>query len=1001
MFNLFSFNMFRFSNILILLFTIGLALGLVGCSHKKTNRGHLFRCDWAFEYNRTPWVGCPPNSGCNDENSCNIEGCEKCSSGKKGLLDYFKKGNDHDCSCEGHKQNKGFRRHCGLTPECTAKNPCCRTLGCGMWIDPANPNSFAEIGNGAKACGLTPFCSPMKPCGLTPNCGRVTNPNYMNQQMLMLGNNGMVLPNTATAPSTMLPNPNIPAVPTPIPPKRTIETPPIQPTTPKTPVLAGPNGLLISMGIVPGVSTITTGGVVAAAGVTTPVGIMTPAGVRLPNGVVNSNAVIKACAMHPGCTAARPCGMTPGCGMMVPVAMVSNNAVQLASALQFPGIAGGIMQAGGMPVGTANNRFAYPNPMMNQPVNGLTMNGFSQAGYPPIGYAPTGYSRHNRLAVEGLIETGENTEEEEPQTEEPETEIKSSMPVPRFHPIPTKPVFQRSEGLPVSPRTGNNKKTTTSSGKTISQTTFKTTVGKSMTDEPTAVNSKRFFSVEALNEAMEQAYLEGMSAAMDEVEEELDMRSGELTAQSEELEKNKMQEKILEQAQKLQAKIEKQKELELQIQQDALRKEARRIAAQTTEEQEIREQEIREEAAREMAVRERVIREEAAREIAAQEQALQAQLAQQTQLWESAGMQQALMTQPQTVSIPQTYPTRQTPQTVQPVNYNMNMNTNINSPTGGKELIASAVDFLRGNGQRMNQQPPANRMRLPNQNQPMIMNQPMMTSNSVTQQNARYAIQPAQQRFPQTMPFNSMPNGISNDIMPNGMPNNMPNTATISGFGLLQSAKSTGTNFLSTISGVMSPFSGLLGSDMPNVRQQGQVVPRPISATRPIPMSQQIPMGQQVPVSQTVPVNQLANQLINQPVNQPVPRSGTVAQQTVRNVRQTGVLQKNGSPIPATPPKVPIPQLSQNYSSQYCPDCPEPLPEHDSSVRHTASVTMNKRIPFPMSQKTFEEESDIFVPELPQKPPTKSKTITKPKRIIEVDDEEETSMIRQANFIDR
>ncbi|MDR0704855.1 MAG: trichohyalin-plectin-homology domain domain-containing protein [Planctomycetaceae bacterium] len=980
--------MFRFSHTLILLFAIGFAFGLAGCSHKKTNRGHLFRCDWAFEYNRTPWVGCPPNAGCDDENSCSIEGCEKCSSGKKGLLDCFKKGSDQHCSCEGHKQNKGFRRHCGLNPECTAKNPCCRTLGCGMWIDPADPNSFAGIGNGAKACGLTPFCSPMKPCGLTPNCGRAANPNYLNQQMLMLGNNGMVLSGTATAPSTTMPSAmpsNTPALPMPIPPKKTIETPsipslPAQPN-PKTPVLAGPNGLLISMGIVPGVSTITTGGVVAAAGVTTPVGIMTPSGVRLPNGVVNNAAVIKVCAMHPGCTATRPCGLTPGCGMMVPVAMVSNNAVQLASALQSPGTAGGIMQAGGMSGVAANNRFAYP--MMNQPMNGLSMSGFPQTGYPPIGYAPTGYSRHSGLAAEaGLINTEEtikeeNEEEEETQPDETEADIKSSMPVPRFHPVPTKPVFQRSEGLPVTPRTGNGKKTTPSA-----KTAAKTTSINLKNSNINLKDSKRLFSDEALNEAMEQAYLEGMAAAMEEVEEELDMRSEELTAQSEESEKTKMQEKILEQAQKLQIKIERQKELELQVRQDSLRKEAQRIAAQTAEEQAIREQEIREETEREMAIREQairneaakeiavqkqMIRDEAAREMAAQEQAMQAQLAQQNQRWESARIQQALMTQPQISA----------PQTVQPVNYN---NYNVNPATGGgRKMIASAFGFLKGNGQRMtspmnqlpinqpmNPQTVTNRIRSPN------MGQPVRTPNNVTSQYAGYAAAPTrqmQQTTPQTMSFNGMPN------------NNTVNNSPISGFGFLQSAKSTGTNLLSAVGGVISPFSGLLGSDTPNARPPIPAAPRstPIdqSIVQNIPTSRNIPMTQQIPSSRSVPV----------------------AQQTVHNTRQTDLSSQSVPQISATPTKIPIPQLTGNSSLRYCPDCGEPFPEHNSSVLHTKSATMNKRVPLSVSSKISAEESDILVPELPQKPPTKSKTITKPKRTIEVDDEE-TSMIRQANFVE-
>jgi hypothetical protein len=870
----------------------------------------------------------------------------------------------------------------------------------------------------------------------------------MNRQMLMLGNNGMILPDTTppptVAPSTIPSNNSVvpinPVIPMPVPPKKTIETLPLQPNR-QTPVLAGPNGLLISMGIVPGVSTITTGGVVAAAGVSTPVGMMTPSGVRLPNGVVNNAAVIKACAMHPGCSAARPCGLTPGCGMMVPTAMVSNNAVQLASALQSPGVAGGIMQAGGMAV----NRYAYPNayPTPNQPMNGLTMSGFPQAGYPPIGYAPSGYSRSNRLAAEaGLINTAgmfSEEEEEEPQAEEAEAEIKSSMPLPRFHPVPTKPVFQRSEGLPVTPRTGK----TTASGNTAAKTTSMNS--KNSKVKANVNDSKRLFSDEALNEAMEQAYLEGMAAAMEEVEEELDMRSEDLAAQSEELvalsseelvgqseesEKTKMQEKILEQAQKLQMKIEKQKELELQIHRNALHQEARRIAVQTAEEQAareaVREREIREESEREMAVREQAIRNEAAKEIAihkqmirdeavreraVQEQAMQSQLAQQNQLLESARIQQALMTQSQTP----------TPQTVQPVNYNYNRNP----ATGGREMIASAFEFLKGNGQRMNpqmmNQPPMSQSPMNQQTNPQPVLNRIRSPNNISMGNinagqsatppniiipqpqqyagagvmggagAGYAV-PATRSIPQTMLFNGMPNnnGMANN---NGMPNNngMANTPSISGFGLFQSAKSTGTNLLSAMSGVISPFSGLLGSDTPNGRNQMFSVPRSIPVVQQVPPSRSVPAVQQFPPVQQVPSS----------------RSVPVGQQTVHNTPHTpptnlSPQKVNVSRMSATPSnKIPIPQLTDNSLLYSRPDDEELFPEHDLSVVHTKSATMNKRVPLSVSSKTTTEESDLSVPGLPQKPPTKSKTMTKPKRMIEVDDEEETSMIRQANFVDR
>lgn len=511
------FQIHRFGALFLILGgCVGMLVVQAGCSHKKTNRGHLFRCDWAFEYNRTPWIGCPPESGCDDERGCNIEGCKGCS-------------------------GKGFRRHCGQTPECSPKKPCCRTLGCGMWIDPSDPNSFAGLGQGIKACGLTPFCSPMKPCCLTPMCGRVT----MSPQTVVLGNSAMPMPVTR------------PALPTPTPTQKK-EVPPAPDTKQrKAPTVAGPNGLLISMGIVPGVSMITNGGVVVANGVATPAGVMTPSGVQLPNGTLNNQAVLKACVLHPGCTVARPCGMSPGCGGLIPIAMVSNNATMLASAMNAPGGMGGvtqaggmygtlpgyvngnIMQAGGMPAGRMGTGMLV-NPITGQPVSGLSMTGGPQMGYPPIGYTPTGYSpRYPRF--DGLGPEQQAAEEEEEAAEEEQTPFtKSEMPVPRFHPVPSKPAFQRSEGLPVAPKT--------SSGRNVSSNNRHSTDSLSETEHYAQAKDDSV-SEQSFDAALERAYLEGMSAAMQEVEAELD-------AKNEQLAKKEMQAKVLKQAKQLQEKID-------------------------------------------------------------------------------------------------------------------------------------------------------------------------------------------------------------------------------------------------------------------------------------------------------------------------------------------------------------------------------------------------------------------------------------------------------------
>ena len=464
-------------------------LFLGGCSAQKTDRGYLIRHESAWELNRTPWIGCPPDSHCDE--------------GKSGFFDCLKKDSGNGKGC------KKFRRHCGVTPDCLAKNPCCKTLGCGMWVDPCEP---MVAGSPARACGLTPFCSPMKPCSLTPYCAK---PGPVAPNALVLGNmgtmNGGFIPNTMSTPQPTLAPPTVPSQ-----------------TPTKPPTIAGPNGMrigtapnrfpvpggmLVSMGIVPGVSAIATGGLVAAAGVATPAGVMTPSGVLLPNGVLQSQGVIRACTSHPNCVAARPCGLA-GCGMIVPVTTVSNNAMMLASALSAPGIAGNVMQAGGFP---------------NQPVPGLSMNGTPQVGYPPIAGRTPWYPQHVQAPA---------TEEEEEESVEVPTQPQSQMPAPRFHPVPSKPAFQRSEGLPTTP---TQKRTVSGTGKVLTR--------------------------ETLNAALEQAYLEGIADAMDDVQEEID-------AQNHELAKAELQARILRQTQQVQSQLEAQQEAKLRLQEESARQQA-------------------------------------------------------------------------------------------------------------------------------------------------------------------------------------------------------------------------------------------------------------------------------------------------------------------------------------------------------------------------------------------------------------------------------------------
>jgi hypothetical protein len=318
-------------------------------------------------------------------------------------------------------------------------------------------------------------------------------------------------------------------------------------------------GTLVSRGLVPGASAVTSGGMVAAIGVSTPAGTMTPVGVRLPNGMVNNNIVLRACVTTPNCTAAHPCGLTPTCGGAVAVNLVANNAIALASALQAQGVAGGVMQAGGMGM--------LVNPITNQPINGLTMAGYPQVGYPPIGYAPMGYAPGYPRYAAGMTDTGasEDADESEEMLDE-ETEetsvppgARSTMPVPRFHPIPSKPAFQRSEGMTPTPDAQR-------------------TVPKPIT---TVMTEQRETSEQDLEAALDRAYLEGVSAAMNEVERKL-------AEKRQAAAKVKLQEKILLQADHLQQQLDEQERLQMLAMQRAKReRQLRQQAVQQLESQQL------------------------------------------------------------------------------------------------------------------------------------------------------------------------------------------------------------------------------------------------------------------------------------------------------------------------------------------------------------------------------------------------------------------------------
>ncbi|HBT77073.1 MAG TPA: hypothetical protein DEB39_09135 [Planctomycetaceae bacterium] len=472
-------------------------------------RGLLFRGDWAFEINRTPWVGCPPESGCDllldEEGFCEDGNCLKCDLphplGKCKLRKMLKGNTVEDDEEDGeatHEESENadmgivpnlgkFRRHCGQTETCTRKRPCCSTPGCGVVVDPNDPKSMARAGYAPGMitgyCGLTPGCSLSSPCGLTPRCCLpVMAPSLNPASVGMMGN-----------------------------------------VTQQPYILSA----------VPG------GGIAAGSGMI-PIGSVVPAGGILPRGgIVGINGMIhRSCGLTPQCSAARPCGLTPQCGVLVPPGMAQQNVILLAGAMGIPANAGAVgmgalglgsgaspqrvsptgntgglvtggsvtgamlspggvqVSPGGMMV-TADGRMV--NPAQAQIVQGLTMSGYPQTGYPPIGYAESGYSpgypRQNALQLdveEGYLEAEVAQAAPKTPQKEAETAAKSSMPAPRHHPLPTRPTFERSQGL-------SNLQKEPSKSKAVAKTALSENTRKEKSDQ-TAV--------------IQQAYLQGMIAMM-------------------------------------------------------------------------------------------------------------------------------------------------------------------------------------------------------------------------------------------------------------------------------------------------------------------------------------------------------------------------------------------------------------------------------------------------------------------------------------------------------
>lgn len=452
---------------LLAFFALGIVLQLVGCHvHMPKKRGLLFRGDWAFEINRTPWVGAPTGtaSGCDlvveDDGyceggytciQCNLpHALGKCKLGQRIRGELLGEEVEDGENKEETPLSAGkFRRHCGLQPTCTRERPCGSTPGCGVLVDTSDPLAMVRAGflpgMTFHACGLTPHCSQAAPCGQTPRCALPVRAN---------------IPQQSFAPQA------------------------------------------IALTPIPGSG-------IAAGSAMIPVGTAVPPGGLLPSGglVGVTGMVHRSCGLSPQCGPGRPCGLTPQCAALVPPAAATPNLVLLADSMGGNMSGTAVMTPGTIQVAPNGALVAASGGMVGSPgsqiVHGMSMSGHPQTGYPPIGYAEEGYSPGSpRLPDMDDREYDEETLAKKEAKRKEEAVAKSSMPYPRHHPLPTRPAFERSPGMGKAGRQAEDGQSTS---ETKTAQPAKSKAKSSVTDEETEENR---------DSAIQQAYLKGMIAAM-------------------------------------------------------------------------------------------------------------------------------------------------------------------------------------------------------------------------------------------------------------------------------------------------------------------------------------------------------------------------------------------------------------------------------------------------------------------------------------------------------
>jgi hypothetical protein len=426
-----------------IIMTCAILTVVTGCTANSKKRGIIFRGDWAFEINRTPWVGHPGNTDIPDS-----EKEQKSSVCTKG------KGSTLADSLLGPLAAFKSKCHC---KNCTAASVSGTNGNTNITSD--HPTIASTFSNPFT----TAFPGSVPPGSLSLPPGAVVVPNGV------LMPNGTILPHYLFFPQQGPGTQYHQQLSVPQPSQNHLQEN-IQP--PQNPQRATTgNHSQQSLPIQP--PTLTLPGHISEQSLSTAPSVSAISPVTSSHGTGNTDQTTsqaaKAYAVTPGNETNRLTSKDDAAN-----SAVANGITQNGFAPQISGMP----TVSGISPNVAGYMIASPmfpqsvNPMMVNPVDarvvpGLSMTGLSLSGYPPIGYAPTGYSPGFAQPINappiagplaGLSEQNiaannpsqsQETQKSKNNSDTAELPQKNvaQMPYPRFHPVPLHPVYQRRPGI--------------------------------------------------------------------------------------------------------------------------------------------------------------------------------------------------------------------------------------------------------------------------------------------------------------------------------------------------------------------------------------------------------------------------------------------------------------------------------------------------------------------------------------------------------------------------